>query len=408
VADRVRQPLYRWYTPLWKAARALMRRELDDAARWRAEAEEIGARAHSANAIVLTFTQWWVQQRCEGRFAEAGAAMAELLGKEVAAAAPVTAGRRAIAAVQMGDHEKARALLGQWRSAPARDPDGDSEWLPESTQLAEAAVVVGAREEAEILYGQLQPYAHRFCVEGIGAAVTGSVAWYLALLAGFLGHESDARTYVRAARDAHRRIGLVGEPPLLAARRTGREPGAATVPAEPSLVREGVTWAVSYAGRTVRLRDSKGVRDIAVLLARPGEDVHCLELIGGSNVGADTGPPVDQQARRAYERRIRELQEEIDDARDANDPTRAERAEVELDALVRQLAEAFGLSGRARVTGSAAERARSAVGWRVRAAVRHAAEVHPELGRHLKSAVRTGTWCSYRPETATPWEIDTG
>jgi hypothetical protein len=125
-------------------------------------------------------------------------------------------------------------------------------------------------------------------------------------------------------------------------------------------------------------------------------------------VGATAGPVIDDQARRAYERRIRELQSDIDDARAANDPVRAERAEEELDALVQQLSEAFGLSGRSRATGSAAERARSAVGWRIRAALRQVAEAHPPLGRHLQNAVRTGTWCSYRPETSITWQVVQG
>ncbi len=174
------------------------------------------------------------------------------------------------------------------------------------------------------------------------------------------------------------------------------------------MAREGATWAVTYGGTTCRLRDSKGLRDVAVLLARPGEDVHCLELVGGIDVGSDAGPVLDQQARRAYERRIRDLQGDIDEARASNDPVRAERAEAELDALVQQLSEAFGLSGRARTTGSAAERARSAVGWRIRAAIRHAGEAHPALARHLQNAVRTGTWCSYRPEAPVTWVIDDG
>jgi hypothetical protein len=127
--------------------------------------------------------------------------------------------------------------------------------------------------------------------------------------------------------------------------------------------------------------------------------------MGGADVGSDAGSALDAQARRAYERRIRDLQSDIEDAHAANDPARAERAEVELDALVQQLAEAFGLSGRARATGSAAERARSAVSWRIRAAIRHAVEIHPVLGRHFENAVHTGTWCSYRPETAIAWEI---
>jgi hypothetical protein len=171
---------------------------------------------------------------------------------------------------------------------------------------------------------------------------------------------------------------------------------------------EGATWAVGYAGKTGRLRDSKGLRDLAVLLSRPQQEVHCLELVGGSDVGSEAGPALDQQARRAYESRIRDLQEDIDEARDLGDPVRAERAEAELDALVQQLAGAFGLSGRSRATGSAAERARSAVSWRIRAALRHTAEAHPELARHLQNAVRTGTWCSYRPETAVSWDIDVG
>ena len=32
------------------------------------------------------------------------------------------------------------------------------------------------------------------------------------------------------------------------------------------------------------------------------------------------------------------------------------------------------------------------------------AELHPELGRHLANAVRTGTWCSYRPEAPISWD----
>ena len=30
------------------------------------------------------------------------------------------------------------------------------------------------------------------------------------------------------------------------------------------------------------------------------------------------------------------------------------------------------------------------------------------LGRHLENAVRTGTWCSYRPEAPVAWELDQG
>jgi len=411
IADQLRQPLYRWYVPLWRGMRALMRGEVDAAARHCAAAEEIGALAHSANARMLTFTQWWVRRRYEGAFAEVGQAVADLVEPEDGTHSLTPAGwpYPAVVAAGLGELDRARALLEHWLATGLENRPRDSEWLPDSAQLVQVAVLAGCKEVADLLYDQLRPHAGSFCVEGIGGAFTGSVAWYLALAARFLGRVEEADTYARQAQAAHRRVGLVGGPPPIAGPASASPPGRPTLsPAQDtaSMVWEGATWAVAYAGATCRLRDIKGVRDLAVLLVRPGQDVHCLELMGGADVGSTTGPVVDRQARRAYERRIRDLQGDIDDARAANDPARAERAEAELDALVQQLSEAFGLTGRTRNTGSAAERARSAVRWRIRAAVRHAAQAHPALGRHLENSVRTGTWCSYRPETAMMWDVD--
>jgi hypothetical protein len=154
------------------------------------------------------------------------------------------------------------------------------------------------------------------------------------------------------------------------------------------------------------VKDSKGLRDLAVLLAQPGREVHCIELMGGSDVGGSPGPVLDAAARRQYEQCIRSLQEDIDDARTANDLARAERAEAELDALVDQLTQAFGLGGRERPAGAAAERARSAVTWRIRAAIRSVTAVDGETGAHLSAAVRTGTWCAYRPEPPITWQVE--
>jgi hypothetical protein len=171
------------------------------------------------------------------------------------------------------------------------------------------------------------------------------------------------------------------------------------------LRRAGDVWVARWAGETVHVRHRKGLEDLAVLLSRPGEQVHCLELMGAVDVGGDAGPAVDGRARREYEARVRQLQHEIDEARDAGAEQRLARAEEELDALVTELSRAFGVGGRARSSGSAVERARAAVTWRLRSAVRQIDELHPQLGRHLANAVRTGTWCSYRPETAVAWDI---
>ena len=174
----------------------------------------------------------------------------------------------------------------------------------------------------------------------------------------------------------------------------------------PELVLEGDSWRVDFMGKVVRVRDMKGIGDLAVLFARPGVEVHALELMGGADVGNTAGPALDDSARRAYQARIVDLQHDIDDARADNDSGRAERAELELDALVEQLSEAFGLGGRSRTTGSSSERARTAVTYRIRAAIRKLDQLHPELGRHLANSVRTGTWCAYKPEVDIGWTIE--
>jgi predicted ATPase len=193
---------------------------------------------------------------------------------------------------------------------------------------------------------------------------------------------------------------------------TEEGPDESLTPAPPAsmeaahLRREGDVWALTYAGRTVRVRDLKGIGDLAALLRRPGEDVHCLELMGAADVGSDAGPALDDRARREYQARILELQRDVDDAREANDPARAERAELELDALVTELSKAFGLGGRSRSSGSSVERARTAVTFRIRAAIKKVAEQHEVLGTHFAHSVRTGTWCAYRPERDVRWTVD--
>jgi hypothetical protein len=70
-----------------------------------------------------------------------------------------------------------------------------------------------------------------------------------------------------------------------------------------------------------------------------------------------------------------------------------------------ELAAARGPGGRARRVGGTAERARTAVTWRIRTALRRIDEVNPLLGRHLEAAVRTGLWCSSAPEQPVGWQL---
>lgn len=162
---------------------------------------------------------------------------------------------------------------------------------------------------------------------------------------------------------------------------------------------------MAFAGLSVQLTHQKGFVDLAQLLARPGGELHCLELADRPAETAGNAPVLDDRARRELKARIRELQQEIDEADTAHDAARADRAREELDQIVEHLSGALGIGGRARPLGSAAERARSAVTWRIRNSIRKIASAHARLGRHLENSVRTGTFCTYEPETPTTWAL---
>ena len=166
--------------------------------------------------------------------------------------------------------------------------------------------------------------------------------------------------------------------------------------------REGDYWSVVFEGRTVRVRDLKGMRYLAQLLTNPGREFHVLDLVA-SQTGVqmalgDAGEVLDERAKTAYRRRLAEIEDDIEQARALEDAEREAQADAERDFLVRELAGAVGLGGRDRRAASASERARSGVTRAVRQGIARIGEHHPQLGEHLNRAVRTGTYCAYVPE----------
>jgi hypothetical protein len=172
--------------------------------------------------------------------------------------------------------------------------------------------------------------------------------------------------------------------------------------------REGDYWSVVFEGRTVRMRDLKGMRYLARLLAHPGRDFHVLDLVaaetGGQSHAAlgDAGEMLDARAKNAYRRRLAEIEDDMEQARAIGDTDRAAQSDAERDFLVRELSRAVGLGGRDRRASSASERARVGVTRAVRQAIGRLGEHHPRLGEHLNRAVRTGTHCAYVPDPRAP------
>jgi class 3 adenylate cyclase len=169
--------------------------------------------------------------------------------------------------------------------------------------------------------------------------------------------------------------------------------------------RDGEFWTVVFEGKTVRLKHSKGMAYLALLLARPGHESHAAEIVGAGVVDAtDAGPALDEHAKRAYRSRLTVLAADLDEAQRYHDPVRAERAQAEIDAITDELTTAVGIGGRDRRVGSASERARVAATRGIRSALDRISGSHPALGQHLHVAIRTGTYCAYEPDPRAPVE----
>jgi hypothetical protein len=334
----------------------------------------------------------------------------------------------ALVRLAQGDAAAAAAAIRDALDRPSRVP---SKELPPATDLqraplleaqVEIEIAAGDLGRAHAAAGELERVAARFQSKALVAGAT--LAQGRVRLAE--GHLADAE---RRCSEAARLWNEIGAPYEAALARTvlaqalqagGSEDRAglerqaartilerievaASVPADTNVFcREGDYWSVVFEGRTVRVRDLKGMRYLAHLLAHPGRQFHVLDLVaaetGRQTAFGDAGEILDDRAKTAYRRRLAEIEEDIEQARALLDAPREAQADAERDFLVRELARAVGLGGRDRRAASASERARSGVTRAIRQGIARIGEHHPELGEHLNGAVRTGTYCAYVPD----------
>jgi tetratricopeptide (TPR) repeat protein len=177
-------------------------------------------------------------------------------------------------------------------------------------------------------------------------------------------------------------------------------PAGAEQVEEFSMSLEGDVWSVRFRDRTALVRDSKGLQMLFRLVSQPDRDIHVLDLGAAGAPSSDpgnAGPALDEQARREYRQRVRELEEELEEATGLADHGRSDELREELDFITRELSRAFGLGGRQRPTAAAAERARVNVRRRIKDAIQRIEEQLPEAARHLDNTIKTGSYCRYAP-----------
>jgi hypothetical protein len=375
-AEHLRLPLYQWPVPVWRGMRALMDGHFDTAWRYSEEAEELGRRAGSANADMMVFSLRMATARARGTIAEVASALLEKWLPWLDEY-PGWGCSFAAALADAGRPEEARRYLRVALDAGVEAIPKDSEWLELLWQLGDAAMLLDEPGVARTVHDMLSPYGELWAVDGIGGACFGQVSHQLARLAGYLVEQ---------------------------------RPRPEPVTEEGEFRREGQLWLLRFRGEAAAVPHSKGMADLAALLAQPGREVHVLDLVeaaGGPSAKlaeGDSGPVLDARARSAYQARLVELEEDITAAEAHADLGQMEHLRAERDFLAAELGGALGLGGRPRTAGDRVERARKAVTMRIATALKTIDAAHPALARHLRLAVATGRFCVYRPESPTVWK----
>jgi tetratricopeptide (TPR) repeat protein len=467
LAAGLRQPLYLWWSAMWRATRATMSGSFAEAERHAHHAFDMGDRVQRANAGTTFQTQLMLLRRERGQLDE----VAHGLLTWTTAHAHLALGasfRCGLAQVfsELGREAETRAVFEQLAAERfgGRHP---TDLCSDMACLAEACAFLDDSARAPMVYERLLPYTGRNVVVGPAVGCFGPVDRFLGLLATTMRRFDEAETYYAAALDLAvkmaappfvartqydhaamlavrgRRMDLAKARVLLdqavetarrlemarvaeraeALRQTLTTGTRAVTPSTTSLRREGDYWTIVFEATTVRMRDCDGLRYLAQLLASPARSFHALELVARGNRRRGVAPPtdafadaalaqarlrimrlgdagavLDEQAMAAYQRRLGDLDVELEQARAANDVGQAERLRVELDALVGELGRAIGLHGRRRRAADVAERARVAVTKALHRVLARIKRNHERLGHHLTHTVRTGMFCVYSPD----------
>ena len=442
LAERLGQPQYSWYVPLWRGAAAHLAGDLALVARCADEVQAYAGPADSRNAFVLGMVQraWSLIER--GATAESMTEIMAAFGDWIELSPD---GGNLVMLFHGQPHDMRVRAAADLPRLLAELPK-DKEWLPNlhgvSGGLLESDL---GGEPAALVHAELAPYAHLYLVDGIGAGLAGSVERPLGNLAMLAGDLDGAAGHFERALAANTAIGAP-----LAVANTRREyaellrrrgaPGDAERRAD--LLREADAFyrSVGILERVSTVDPpTGGERQRAVGAHRRRLVGHVPRPHGGTTGGQGDGRPraaaraargggarprpgrcgrrarrprqgdlgdvLDDRARAAYRQRLHDLDERLADAEADGDDDAAARVTEEREFLVAELTGAYGLGGRPRRAGDPAEKARTTVTSRIRDAIGRVESVHPDLGRHLRASVRTGTFCSYAPERPVVWDV---
>jgi hypothetical protein len=217
---------------------------------------------------------------------------------------------------------------------------------------------------------------------------------------------------------------------------------------------EGQNWRITFQGKTISMRNTKGLQCIAFLLRHPRKQFHVLNLVrevdGIPLKSADKGhkkstlaelrakwkekerqnedlkkilaekwksadsslisieeddPILDFQAMAEINNKLNWLEEQIEEAMNENDIGKEDYLKAEKKAILEHLSQASNISGKSRQFIDEGEKARKRVAVAIRRALEAIEKENTDLWRHLNSYINTGYHCSYEPSEDIEWSF---
>jgi DNA-binding CsgD family transcriptional regulator len=193
-----------------RAAMALMRGELDAAARLSAEANSRMSGADTTereSQMAFLSVQVFTLRREQGRLKEVGPVLTHFM--RTASAASVWGPGLAVLYVELDQLDKARAEFERLAARDFHDLPRDGRWATCLAYLAEVCAALNDPSRAAMLYRLLLPYADRALVLGGGFVCSGASGRHLGMLAAAMSDWPAAERHFEDALAMNTRIGAL-------------------------------------------------------------------------------------------------------------------------------------------------------------------------------------------------------
>lgn len=190
---------------------------------------------------------------------------------------------------------------------------------------------------------------------------------------------------------------------------------------------EGEYWTVRFNGAIARYKDSRGLKYITYLIQHPDEHITAVSIVKQFNsVGQprmridsaashdlvdkdhpDSGYKIaDDEALSNYNNRLRDNDDEMQEAKRYSDEATKERLTKERKEILSQIKHSKGIGGRIRKTGGGGEKARQSVKKAISRTIEAIKQDLPGLASHLQSNIPTGGTCKYISDPNIKFEIE--